>query len=195
MNLQLDLHESHRSDEMKMHMCSKEWNYSKLQTATDNFSSENLLGEDRYGLVYKGTLKNGQLIAVKVQKEANTQGCSEFYSQLCILSLACHKNVVMLLGYCRRESINILVYEYICDRSLDWYLFGKQVICRRQKFCSNHLFFLFIFLSSSVTGCSMQIIQKMFLCGTRDVLLPLELQKGCVFCMMSVGEVLFSTGT
>lgn len=113
------------SDEMKMHRGSKGLTYSEIQTATDNFSSDNLLGEDGYGLVYKGELEDGQLIAVKVQNEANTRGSSELHSQLCVLSLACHKNVVMLLGYCRRENINILVYEYICNRSLEWHLFGE----------------------------------------------------------------------
>ncbi|KAH6759158.1 hypothetical protein C2S51_019393 [Perilla frutescens var. frutescens] len=114
-----------QSDEMKMHLGSKGWDYSEIRTATSNFSSDNLLGEDGYGHVYKGQLKDGQLIAVKVQKEADTQGFSEFHSQLCALSLACHKNVVMLLGYCRKENINILVYEYICNRSLEWHLFDN----------------------------------------------------------------------
>ncbi|XP_047959504.1 receptor-like cytosolic serine/threonine-protein kinase RBK1 [Salvia hispanica] len=124
-NLQLDFHAFHHSDGTKTRMSSKGWKYSKIQTATNDFSSENLLGEDGYGLLYKGLLKDGQLVVVKVQKEANTQGCSEIYSQLGSLRLACHKNVVMLLGYCRRENTNILVYEYICDRSLEWYLFDS----------------------------------------------------------------------
>ncbi|KAL1533547.1 non-specific serine/threonine protein kinase [Salvia divinorum] len=124
-HVQLEFHKSHHSDGMKTHMCSKGWKYSKIQTATNDFSSKNLLGEDGFGLVYKGLLKDGQLVAVRVQKEANTQGFSEFYSQLGVLSLACHKNVVMLLGHCRRENMNMLVYEYICDRSLEWYLFDS----------------------------------------------------------------------
>ncbi|KAG6390457.1 hypothetical protein SASPL_148192 [Salvia splendens] len=124
-NLQLDFHTSHHSDGTKTRMSSKGWKYSKIQAATNDFSSDNLLGEDGYGLVYKGLLKDGQLVAVKVQKEANTQGCLEIYSQLGSLRLACHKNVVMLLGYCRRENTTILVYEYICDRSLEWYLFDS----------------------------------------------------------------------
>ena len=121
-------------------MSSKGWKYSKIQTATNDFSSENLLGEDGYGLLYKGLLKDGQLVVVKVQKEANTQGCSEIYSQLGSLRLACHKNVVMLLGYCRRENTNILVYEYICDRSLEWYLFGKLLQQARNLQKSNILY-------------------------------------------------------
>lgn len=108
-----------------MDLCSRGWNYSEIETATNNFSSQNLLGEDGYGLVYKGQLKDGQSIAVKVQNEAKTHGFSQCHSQLSVLSLACHKNIVMLLGYCRRENINVLVYEHNHEKSLEWHLFGK----------------------------------------------------------------------
>lgn len=84
-----------------------------------------MLGEGGYGHVYKGTLKDGQQIAAKVRKEESTQGFSEFHSEVYVLSFARHKNIVMLLGYYSKERLNILVYEYICNKSLDWHLFGK----------------------------------------------------------------------
>ncbi|KAF3440132.1 hypothetical protein FNV43_RR18410 [Rhamnella rubrinervis] len=101
-------------------------NYSEIQLATNDFSRENLLGEGGYGHVYKGELKDGQLIAAKVRKEASNQGFTEFQSEVYVLSFARHKNIVMLLGYCCRENLNILVYEYICNKSLDWHLFDKK---------------------------------------------------------------------
>lgn len=100
-------------------------NYSEIQVATNDFSKENLLGEGGYGHVYKGELRDGQLIAAKVRKEASNQGFAEFHSEVYVLSFARHKNIVMLLGYCCKENLNILVYEYICNKSLDWHLFGK----------------------------------------------------------------------
>ncbi|KAL0314387.1 UNVERIFIED_CONTAM: Proline-rich receptor-like protein kinase PERK13 [Sesamum angustifolium] len=123
--LQIDCDAPHTSDEMKIELDSMACSYSDIQIATNDFSSENLLGEGGYGVVYKGQLKDGQLITVKVQKEGNAQGLSEFHSDVCLLSLVCHKNIVMLLGYCRKENINILVYEYICNKSLEWHLFGN----------------------------------------------------------------------
>ncbi|KAK4429588.1 Proline-rich receptor-like protein kinase PERK14 [Sesamum alatum] len=124
--LQTDCDTPQTSDEMKMELDSMGCcSYAEIQIATNDFSSENLLGEGGYGVVYKGQLKDGQLIIVKVQKEANTPGFPEFHSDVCLLSLACHKNIVMLLGYCHRENINILVYEYICNKSLEWHLFDN----------------------------------------------------------------------
>ncbi|KAK6115613.1 hypothetical protein DH2020_007882 [Rehmannia glutinosa] len=98
----------------------------KNATATNNFSSDNLLGEGGYGVVYKGVLKDGQLIAVKVQKEANVQDFAEFRSDVYALSFARHTNVVTLLGYCCKENLKILIYEYICNKSLEWHLFDNK---------------------------------------------------------------------
>ncbi|XP_024032683.1 serine/threonine-protein kinase CDG1 [Morus notabilis] len=100
--------------------------YNEIQAATENFSKENLLGEGGYGHVYKGQLNSGQLIAAKVRKEESSQGFAEFHSEVYVLSFARHKNIVMLLGYCSKENINILVYEYICNKSLYWHLFDKE---------------------------------------------------------------------
>lgn len=118
---------SYPSPEMKTHLDFKGFDYSEIQTATNDFSSDNFMGEDRYRAVYKGRLKDGQLIAVKVLKEVIVQCSSEFRSQVRVLSLACHKNIVMLLGYSLSKlNLAILVYEYIYDKSLEWHLFGKQ---------------------------------------------------------------------
>ncbi|KAL3845472.1 hypothetical protein ACJIZ3_002875 [Penstemon smallii] len=106
-------------------MDSTRYSYSEIQLATNDFSSNNLLGEGGYGFVYKGQLKDGQQIAAKVRKEASTQGFEEFHSEVYVLSFARHKNIVMLLGYCCKENLNILVYEYICNKSLEWHLFDN----------------------------------------------------------------------
>lgn len=110
---------------LKTELNSTKYSYSEIQQATNDFSPDNLLGEGGYGLVYKGKLKDGQLIAAKVRKEASAQGFAEFHSEIFILSFARHKNIVMLLGYCCKENLNILVYEYICNKSLEWHLFGE----------------------------------------------------------------------
>ncbi|XP_061970639.1 probable serine/threonine-protein kinase PBL21 [Populus nigra] len=104
---------------------SMRFNFSEIQLATDDFSKDNLLGEGGYGHVYKGKLQDGQQIAAKVRKEASTQGFTEFQSEVYVLNFARHKNIVMLLGFCCKENLNILVYEYICNKSLYWHLFDK----------------------------------------------------------------------
>ncbi|CAK9313541.1 unnamed protein product [Citrullus colocynthis] len=101
------------------------FSYADIQQATSDFSAANLLGEGGYGHVFKGELKNGQLIAAKVRKEESSQGLIEFHSEIQVLTFARHKNIVMLLGYSHKENLNVLVYEYICNRSLNFHLFGK----------------------------------------------------------------------
>ncbi|XP_058759304.1 serine/threonine-protein kinase CDG1-like [Vicia villosa] len=105
---------------------SNRFSYSEIQVATNDFSKDNLIGEGGYGHVYKGVLKDGQQIAAKVRKEESAQGFSEFHSEVYILSFARHKNIVMLLGYCCKENKNILIYEYICNKSLHWHLFENN---------------------------------------------------------------------
>ncbi|CAK7346869.1 unnamed protein product [Dovyalis caffra] len=102
---------------------STSFTFSEIQFATQDFLKDNLLGEGGYGHVYKGELRDGQLIAAKVHKEASTQGFAEFQSEVYVLNFARHKNIVMLLGFCCKENLNILVYEYICNKSLYWHLF------------------------------------------------------------------------
>ncbi|KAL5993048.1 hypothetical protein ACLOJK_013968 [Asimina triloba] len=105
---------------------SMRFKFSDIQAATSDFSRENLLGEGGFGHVYKGQLKDGQVIAAKLRKEASTQGFAEFHSEVFVLSFARHKNIVMLLGYSSKENNNVLVYEYICNRSLDRHLLNKS---------------------------------------------------------------------
>jgi len=113
------------------------FNFSEIQLATDDFSKDNLLGEGGYGHVYKGKLQDGQQIAAKVRKEASTQGFTEFQSEVYVLNFARHKNIVMLLGFCCKENLNILVYEYICNKSLYWHLFGESLLIIEAQ---NHSF-------------------------------------------------------
>ncbi|KAL0326101.1 UNVERIFIED_CONTAM: Inactive protein kinase SELMODRAFT [Sesamum radiatum] len=108
---------------LKTELDSMRYTYPEIQLATNDFASDNLLGEGGYGFVYKGQLRNGQLIAAKVRKQASTQGFEEFLTEVFVLSFARHKNIVMLLGYCCKENLNILVYEFICNKSLEWHLF------------------------------------------------------------------------
>lgn len=100
--------------------------YSIVQTATDDFSFDNFIGEGGYGIVYKGKLSDGQLVAVKVQKETKAQTSAEFLAEVSPLSAARHANIVPLLGYCSKGNLRILIYEYIHNKSLEWHLFGKE---------------------------------------------------------------------
>lgn len=99
--------------------------FAQLQIATGGFSQTNFLAVGGFGSVHRGVLPDGQVIAVKQYKLASTQGDKEFCSEVEVLSCAQHRNVVMLIGFCVEDGRRLLVYEYICNGSLDFHLYGK----------------------------------------------------------------------
>ncbi|VFQ87970.1 unnamed protein product [Cuscuta campestris] len=104
----------------------KWFSYSELEAATFGFSQSNFLAEGGFGSVHKGVLPDGQIVAVKQHKLASSQGDQEFCSEVEVLSCAQHRNVVMLIGFCVEDSRRLLVYEYICNGSLDSHLYGRN---------------------------------------------------------------------
>ncbi|PWA58920.1 hypothetical protein CTI12_AA395940 [Artemisia annua] len=100
--------------------------YAELELATGGFSKANFLAEGGYGSVHRGVLPDGQAVAVKQHKLASSQGDQEFCSEVEVLSCAQHRNVVMLIGFCIEDGRRLLVYEYICNGSLDTHLYGRQ---------------------------------------------------------------------
>ncbi|KAF8028162.1 hypothetical protein BT93_E0926 [Corymbia citriodora subsp. variegata] len=99
----------------------RDFTYAELQAATEGFSPKNFLSEGGFGSVYRGNL-NGLKIAVKQHKSASFQGEKEFKSEVNVLSTARHENLVMLLGSCSEGNQQLLVYEYVCNGSLDQHL-------------------------------------------------------------------------
>ncbi|XP_024391656.1 inactive protein kinase SELMODRAFT_444075 isoform X1 [Physcomitrium patens] len=102
------------------------YTYKELEVATNGFSRTNFLAEGGYGSVHRGTLPDGQGIAVKQYKLASTQGDKEFCAEVEVLSYAQHRNVVMLIGYCIEGKRRLLVYEFICNGSLDGHLYERD---------------------------------------------------------------------
>lgn len=116
---------SNRRPEIANH---KDFTYAELDEATDSFSRRNFLSEGGFGLVFRGKLKDGLKVAVKQLKAASLQGEKEFKSEVYVLSQARHKNLVMLLGSCAEGTQRLLVYEYICNGSLEDSLSGTRFI-------------------------------------------------------------------
>ncbi|KAK6914772.1 Serine-threonine/tyrosine-protein kinase, catalytic domain [Dillenia turbinata] len=102
------------------------FSYAELELATGGFSKANFLAEGGFGSVHRGVLPDGLAVAVKQHKLASSQGDLEFCSEVEVLSCAQHRNVVMLIGFCIEESRRLLVYEYICNGSLDSHLYGRH---------------------------------------------------------------------
>ncbi|KAF5477367.1 hypothetical protein F2P56_004015 [Juglans regia] len=102
------------------------FSYSELKTATEDFSTSNKLGEGGFGPVYKGTLNDGRVVAVKQLSLASHQGKNQFVTEIATISAVQHRNLVKLHGCCIDGDKRLLVYEYLENRSLDQALFGKR---------------------------------------------------------------------
>lgn len=96
-----------------------------LQETTNNFSKDNILGEGGFGIVYKGQLQDGTLVAVKrMQSHAeNKKGQNEFKAEIEVLTGVRHRNLVALIGFCVNGNERLLVYEYMPQGTLGQHLF------------------------------------------------------------------------
>ncbi|XP_041015351.1 receptor-like serine/threonine-protein kinase SD1-8 [Juglans microcarpa x Juglans regia] len=99
------------------------FSYESVLAATDNFSTANKLGEGGFGPVYKGKLLKGKEIAVKMLSKRSGQGLEEFRNETTLIAKLQHRNLVKLLGCCIEGDEKILIYEYMPNKSLDFYLF------------------------------------------------------------------------
>ncbi|CAL0333667.1 unnamed protein product [Lupinus luteus] len=103
----------------------KVFSYTSVMEATNNFSSENKLGQGGFGPVYKGILPTGREVAVKRLSKTSGQGIVEFKNELKLICELQHTNLVQLIGCCICEQERILIYEYMSNRSLDFFLFDS----------------------------------------------------------------------
>ncbi|KAL0535119.1 hypothetical protein IC582_029442 [Cucumis melo] len=102
------------------------YDFTTIEIATNHFSFSNKIGEGGFGPVYKGKLPCGQEIAVKRLAEGSGQGQSEFKNEILLISQLQHRNLVKLLGFCIHHEETLLVYEYMPNKSLDYFLFDDE---------------------------------------------------------------------
>ncbi|KAK6912367.1 Gnk2-homologous domain [Dillenia turbinata] len=99
--------------------------YKDLKLATKNFSEESKLGEGGFGHVYKGTLQNGKIVAVKkLFIGQSSRAKADFATEVKLIGNVHHRNLVRLLGCCSKGAELLLIYEYMANSSLDKFLYG-----------------------------------------------------------------------
>ncbi|KAL9236767.1 hypothetical protein vseg_011400 [Gypsophila vaccaria] len=109
----------------------RQFSYSELRIATDDFNLSNKIGRGGFGTVFKGIIKSERQVAVKTLSTGSRQGLREFLSEINTLANVRHPNLVELLGCCVEGSNRILVYEYIINNSLDRALLGYTSVRSR----------------------------------------------------------------
>ncbi|KAF3579851.1 hypothetical protein DY000_02034285 [Brassica cretica] len=107
----------------------KSFSFRELHVATDGFSSKHILGAGGFGNVYRGKLGDGTMVAVKRLKDVNgASGNSQFRTELEMISLAVHRNLLRLIGYCVSSSERLLVYPYMSNGSVASRLKAKPAL-------------------------------------------------------------------
>lgn len=102
----------------------REFNFKDLKMATNNFDDKLKLGQGGFGEVYKGVMP-GENLEIAVKKFSRDKGTSkdDFLAELMIINRLRHKNLVPLLGWCHKNGMLLLVYEYMPNGSLDTHIF------------------------------------------------------------------------
>ncbi|XP_024027994.1 G-type lectin S-receptor-like serine/threonine-protein kinase At4g27290 isoform X2 [Morus notabilis] len=97
-----------------------------ISIATNNFSMDNKIGEGGFGPVYRGMLEDGQEIAVKRLSLSSRQGINELKNEVILIAKLQHRNLIKLLGCCIDKEEKLLVYEYMPNKSLDYFIFDQE---------------------------------------------------------------------
>ncbi|XP_057790603.1 G-type lectin S-receptor-like serine/threonine-protein kinase SD1-1 [Salvia miltiorrhiza] len=111
--------------------------FATIMAATEGFSLDNLIGEGGFGPVYKGNLSAGEEIAVKRLSTTSEQGIKEFKNEVILIAKLQHRNLVKLLGCCIEGEERMLIYEYLQNKSLNYFVFdqnGRTVLTWPKRF-------------------------------------------------------------
>ncbi|XP_073110317.1 LEAF RUST 10 DISEASE-RESISTANCEUS RECEPTOR-LIKE PROTEIN KINASE-like 2.4 isoform X1 [Elaeis guineensis] len=106
-------------------LAPKKYRYKDVKRITRKFHEK--LGQGGYGTVFKGSLMDGRLVAVKILSDSKGDG-EEFINEVASIGRTSHVNIVSLLGFSSEGSKRALIYEYMPNGSLDKYIYSEKSI-------------------------------------------------------------------
>ncbi|XP_023643073.1 LEAF RUST 10 DISEASE-RESISTANCE LOCUS RECEPTOR-LIKE PROTEIN KINASE-like 2.4 isoform X7 [Capsella rubella] len=109
-----------RQEKLKALIPLKHYTYAQVKKITKSFAE--VVGKGGFGIVYKGTLCDGRMVAVKVLKESKGNNSEDFINEVSSMSQTSHVNIVSLLGFCSEGSKRAIIYEFLENGSLDKFI-------------------------------------------------------------------------
>ncbi|CAK9213890.1 unnamed protein product [Sphagnum troendelagicum] len=156
------------------------YSLAKVAIATNNFKIQ--IGKGGFGPVYYGTLEDGQEVAIKVLDVKSSQGPSEFFNEVDVLSRVSHRNLVLLIGYCLEDDQQMLIYEYMHKGSLYDHLYGDLSTSTNEQLDWTTRLHIALNTSQGLeylhSGCNPIIIHRDV--KTKNILLPSDMKNAKV---------------
>ncbi|XP_060971285.1 rust resistance kinase Lr10-like [Cannabis sativa] len=132
------------------------YSFRDIKKMTQNF--KNKLGEGGYGSVFKGKLRSGRFVAVKILSKSKGNG-QDFINEISTIGTIHHVNVVRLIGFCVHSSNHALVYDFMSNGSLEKYIFSHEGIA---SLSCKQIFEISLGVARGIEylhqGCHMQIL-------------------------------------
>ncbi|XP_056852714.1 LEAF RUST 10 DISEASE-RESISTANCE LOCUS RECEPTOR-LIKE PROTEIN KINASE-like 2.8 [Raphanus sativus] len=109
-----------RQEKLKALIPLKHYTYAQVKKITKSFAE--VVGKGGFGVVYRGTLSDGRMVAVKVLKDSKENNGEDFINEVASMSQTSHVNIVSLLGFCSEGSKRAIIYEFLGNGSLDKFI-------------------------------------------------------------------------
>ncbi|XP_024023696.1 rust resistance kinase Lr10-like [Morus notabilis] len=133
------------------------YSYSDIKKMTKGFKEK--LGEGGFGSVYKGKLRSGHFVAIKMLDKSKGTNWQDFINEVVTIGRIHHVNVVQLTGFCVEKSIRGLVFDFMPNGSLDKYIFSREGI---SSLSCEKIFEISLGVARGIEylhrGCDMQIL-------------------------------------
>lgn len=137
----------------------KRYTYSNLKKLTNSFKEK--VGQGGYGVVYKGKLPDGCMVAVKILSTSKGNG-EEFINEVASISRTSHVNIVTLLGFCYERTKRALIYEFMPNGSLDKFIYDKGSSITNHHLNSKTMFQIAVGIARGLEylhrGCNTRIL-------------------------------------